>query len=130
MSDETIDWVKLQRELGAIVDQKDRLRRKDMAEWSASRFIARMPWLFMPRMKRVPKQGIEEDTDAEFLLNCPCGHRPILVRERDEFQKCPGCERYYVAFNDAVFVLYGDMPIPAAPAEPGENSEAAPEPDA
>lgn len=88
-------------------------RRKPHMIGTALGWLALIPGA-ADRIRNVPPQGIAEDHETSVLLNCPCGRHPVLDREGlSDFQKCPGCERWYMAHLDRVLVVYGDMPIPA-----------------
>jgi hypothetical protein len=65
------------------------------------------------RMREVPARAVTEEGDddegAYSLIVCPCGQKPIV---RSELRKCEGCERWYLRFERAAWVLYGDMDVP------------------
>ncbi len=70
------------------------------------------------RVRRVPKSHIEEDTDDEIMLRCPCGAQPAVPYR--EATKCAGdCGRWYYAIHrgSPAFVIYGGMepPTPGLP---------------
>lgn len=93
---------------------RDRLRRQEFSQHTDLRAILAFPRLYLPRMRKVPEGAIEEEREAEFLVNCACGAHPIIERLDEMFQKCPGCERHYLAADKIIFVLYGHMTVPSA----------------
>jgi hypothetical protein len=114
MTEEPINLQLFKQELKGYLDRRDKIGRKDFFTWDPLRFIAAMPQLYLPRMRKVPEQGIAEVRDHEVLLNCPCGHHPTLDRDADSWVKCSGCERNYLELipDAGVYVLYGAMPVP------------------
>lgn len=104
--------------------RRDRLRRQEMGQMSDLKVMAAFPLLFLNRMKVVPEAAIQEEKEDEFFLECPCGAKPVVSRESESFQKCAGCERHYLTLEQRIFVLYGNMPVPTAPApEPQPDAE-------
>lgn len=65
------------------------------------------------RMREIPARAVTEEGDdddgAYSMIVCPCGQKPIV---RPELRKCEGCERWYLRFERAAWVLYGDMDVP------------------
>lgn len=67
------------------------------------------------RVRRVPASAVveeaaEDETEVAYVT-CPCGAHPVA---RPALEKCVGCERHYVRFEQTgmVFVCYGDMEPP------------------
>lgn len=111
------------QKMRVLLKRRDRLRRNELGRWSDMKFIVAFPHLYLPRMRVVPEQGIEEEREIEFLVNCSCGAHPIIDRDTEMFKKCPGCERRYLPVDQRLFVLYGAMAIPSA------QTVASPEPE-
>lgn len=72
-----------------------------------------LPWVLRlaardGRVREVPGAKVVEEREDEALVECPCGHRPIVERT---LRQCPGCQRWYILMR-RVWVVYADMPVP------------------
>lgn len=101
----------------------DRMGRKEPVRGVPATLLIQMcVGLAEERMKEVPRQAVVDEKDDEIFVKCPCGHQPVVERYVDLFQKCGGCERYYLALTGKLWVVYGGMPVPGAPPAPVESA--------
>lgn len=123
MSDERIDWMQRWRDAegtrgrqeSGLFTTYDALGRKNPRRLGTPDYLLLIARADPARVRRIPASAIEEegvDDIGEFsFVNCPCGQRPVV---RPKLEKCNGCGRNYVRIEiGAIWVLYGDMPVPA-----------------
>jgi hypothetical protein len=91
------------------IKEYDRIGRAQLHKIGFPTFFASIPGL-MARTRVVPARAIAEQREDETLIDCPCGHHPVVT---DVLRPCTGdCERYYVAYDDHAFVVYGGLTPP------------------
>lgn len=97
--------------------QVDSLGRQVPRRLGVETYLLMFARMAPERVRRIPSTAILEEGEDEqgryALVRCPCGGHPTV---RARLQQCDGCGRFYVSLAlGAVWVAYGDMPVPPLP---------------